>query len=251
LLPVLAPANGDGATDDMLSAALGSPVLSAAAVASRVRPWLLRLASVRPAVARWTQTLLYRDALGRGPTLRVAQLPLGAAPSWVGAAMTPDQMPIAPIADVIAETPDAAGTYVNTRLSGFVVDTWVDTVPKRRVLATAVTPDGVAPEPEPIATTGVAVNANAPNNEAPQAILLALSPDRQRWDSDRLVAVLHETMDLLRLRGVTLETLPWAGRLLPATYVADWSLQGEPTIDPAFLHESISVAATPYFVKGS
>jgi hypothetical protein len=251
LLPVLAPANGDGASDDMFSAALGSPVLSAGEVASRVRPWLLRVASVRPAVARWTQTLLYRDALGRGPTLRVAQVPLGGSPSWLGAALAPDQMPVGPVADVIAETPDPAGTYVNTRLSGFVVDTWVDTIPRRRVLATTVTPDGVAPAPEPIATTGIAVNANAPNNEAPQAILLALSPDRQRWDSDRLVAVLHETMDLMRLRGVTLETLPWVGRLLPAAYVADWSLQGEPTIDPAFLHEAISVTATPHFVRGS
>ncbi len=251
LLPILAAANGDGASDDMFSAALASPVLTPAEVATRVRPWLLRVASVRPAVARWTQTLLYRDALGRGPTLRVAQVPLGGTQAWVGGAMAPDQMPIGPVADVIAETPDPAGTYLNTRLSGFVVDTWVDTVPRRRVLATTVTPDGVAPEPEPVATTGIAVNANAPNNEAPQAILLAMSPDRQRWDSDRLIAVLHETIDLLRLRGVTLETLPWAGRLLPAAYVADWSLQGEQTIDPVFLHESISAAATPYFVRGS
>jgi hypothetical protein len=41
------------------------------------------------------------------------------------------------------------------------------------------------------------------------------------------------------------------GRLLPAALVADWSLQGEPTINPAFLHEAISVRATPSFIRGS
>ena len=200
LLPVLGPANGDGASDDMFSASLGSPVLTASDVATRVRPWLLRVASVRPAVARWTQTLLYRDALGRGPTVRVAQVPLGASAGVggrrddTGSKCRPGR---SPTSSPKPRTPPER--YVNTRLSGFVVDTWVDTVPRRRVLAAAVTPDGAAGAPEPVATTGIAVNANAPNNEAPQAILLAMSPDRQRWDSDRLVAVLHDTMDLLRL----------------------------------------------------
>ncbi len=252
LLPVLSPATAPGSPPkDVFSAAVAAPVVTAAQVATQVRPWLLRAASVRPAVARWTQTLLYRDALGRGPTLRVAQIPAGAGPVWVGGAMTPEQTPTAPVADVIAETPDVAGDYADVRLSGFVIDSWVDTVPRRRVLTAAVTPDGTKPAPEPVTTTGIAVNANTPNNEAPQAILLAMSPDRQRWDSDRLLAVLRETLDLLRLRGVTLETLPWAGRLLPAAYVADWSLQGEPTINPAFLHDVISERAIPTFIKGS
>jgi hypothetical protein len=249
LLPVLAEGSPEGSPPDLFSAALAAPVLTKIQLVTKLRPWLLRVASVRPAIARWTQTLLYRDALQRGPILRVAQLPNGASTAWVGGAMTSAEMPTAPAASIIVEAPDAADSYAHTVLSGFVVDTWVDTVAKQRVLRTTVTPDEVDPPPEPVATTAVAVNANAPNNEAPQAILLAVSPDRQRWDSDRLVAVLHDTMDLLRLRGVTLETLPWAGRLLPATYVRDWSLQGEQTIDPRFLFEAIS-DVTPHFVIG-
>ena len=250
LLPVLAKGTPAGTTHDVFSAALAAPVLSPVQVATRLRPWLLRVAAVRPAVARWTTTVRYREALGRPVNLRVAQTPAGATSAWVGATLTPKQVPQVPVADVVIDAPEGSASLAHAQLSGFVVDTWVDTLPRRRVLSSAAGGDAPA-VPEPVTTTGIAVNANAPNNEAPQAILLALSPDRQRWDDDRLVAVLHDTIDLVRLRGVTLETLPWAGRVLPAAYVRDWSLQGEPTLDSRLFRDAASALATPLFVRGN
>ena len=75
------------------------------------------------------------------------------------------------------------------------------------------------------------MNANGPGARPPQAILVALSPDGGEWTGDRLAALLDETMALARMRGVTLQQLPGAGRYLPALYFRDWSLQGEPVID--------------------
>ncbi|MBB5717065.1 hypothetical protein [Sphingomonas aerophila] len=40
-----------------------------------------------------------------------------------------------------------------------------------------------------------------------------------------------ETMDMARMRLVTLETVPLAARILPAIYTQSWSLQGVRTVD--------------------
>jgi hypothetical protein len=82
-----------------------------------------------------------------------------------------------------------------------------------------------------VATTGIALNANAPGARPPQVVLIALSPDGADWDGDRLVRVLHESQALARMRTITLQQLPYVGRQLPALYFRDWSLQGEPVIN--------------------
>jgi hypothetical protein len=87
------------------------------------------------------------------------------------------------------------------------------------------------PELVEVTTTGVAVNANAPGARPPQTILVALSADGAAWDGERLGRLLEETLALARMRTVTLQQLPYAGRYLPALYFRDWSLQGEPVID--------------------
>jgi hypothetical protein len=99
------------------------------------------------------------------------------------------------------------------------VDDWADQVPRR-------TEDG-----KPAVTTGLAVHANGPNARAPQSILLAISPDGERWTTEALVDVLGETLELAKLRAVTLERSVWVGRILPALQEQSWSLQGEETLD--------------------
>ena len=74
-------------------------------------------------------------------------------------------------------------------------------------------------------------NANAPGARPAQAILIALSADGGRWNADRLVKVLDETLALARMRTLTLQQIPFIGTYLPALYFRDWSLQGEPVID--------------------
>ena len=54
-------------------------------------------------------------------------------------------------------------------------------------------------------------------------------------------------MDMAREREVALEQVPLVGRLLPATYVQDWSLQGEPVLD---LHLLLTESAVRAAVLG-
>jgi hypothetical protein len=71
----------------------------------------------------------------------------------------------------------------------------------------------------------------APSARAPQAILLAVSPDGARWTGAALLDTLEETLDLARLRAVTLERTNGIARILPAIYERSWSLQGEKVLD--------------------
>ncbi len=211
---------------------------------SSVRRWLRDLATVRPSTARYCETLLLGDAagsaVGAGRSLRVAQLaPAGAMqqPSWISLPLpdgvaTPDQ----PITSVVV---DAPATYTGAEaVAGLVVDEWVEPLPRRAA-------DGTAS-----ITTGLAVNANAPNARAPQAILLAISPDGGRWTTDRLVSTLRETRELAGLRAVTLEHQATPSPILPAIQEQSWSLQGDPTFDLRTL--ATTIASVDYvlpFVK--
>jgi hypothetical protein len=85
---------------------------------------------------------------------------------------------------------------------GLVLDEWSETVPA------------------PVLTTALAVHANRPSNEAPQAIVLAVPPDTEAgWDQGVLEAVLLEAFDLARLRAVDLPALPTLGQLVPMLHL--------------------------------
>jgi hypothetical protein len=215
---------------DLFSAVLGGVNPGRASI----RRWLRDLATVRPDLARYNETLLIGDAAGSSPgvgrSLRIAQLAASGTAgtaTWLGlplpdGAASPDQ----PITDVLADAP-AAYTGAET-IAGLVVDEWVEQLPRRN-------PDGTA-----TITTGLAINANAPNARAPQAILLAVSPDGSRWTSDALISVLTETRELAGLRAVTLERLATPSPILPAIQEQSWSLQGEPTLDLRMLATEIA-----------
>ena len=70
----------------------------------------------------------------------------------------------------------------------------------------------------------MAFHFDAPQAQAPQAILLAVPPDaRPRWDLETLEAIVCDTLDLVRLRTVDPAALAQTsehGHFLPALYVA-------------------------------
>jgi hypothetical protein len=86
-----------------------------------------------------------------------------------------------------------------------LLDEWVETIPEDDV------------------TTGVAFNYDRPDSEPPQAMLLAVPPDPNTgWKWDDLVATLHDTLDLARLRAVEPDQVaatPYGG-FLPATVMS-------------------------------
>ena len=68
--------------------------------------------------------------------------------------------------------------------------------------------------------TGLSFNYNAPNNEAPQALLLAMpSPNRDSddWTEKMLQEIVYDTMDLMKIRMVDLEAMEKYGFVLPMT----------------------------------
>src|SRR4030095_4175875 len=72
-------------------------------------------------------------------------------------------------------------------------------------------------------TTGLTFHFDKPNAEPPQAMLLALpSSATGAWTWDDLVATLHETLDLARLRAVGPKELDQTALsvFLPATILA-------------------------------
>jgi hypothetical protein len=237
-LPLQSPVAG--AT--RVAAALAAPPDGAEPEA--VRDWCERLGRVRPGVGRLKAVLLLADAFGRSVPPRVAQLAGGDAPAaarWIGLPFGAGGPPRDLTTSlVVFGDGDAAGD-----VCGLIVDEWFEVVPGRPRLKPAADD---APPPAPAALTGVALNANAPNARAPQAVLLAVSPDGQPWSTDKLQSVLLETLELARARAVTLETLLWAPRLLPALYTRDAELQGHQAL--ALGKWSERAVQTEYLVHG-
>lgn len=129
---------------------------------------------------------------------------------------------------------DAVGELTGpASVAGLVIDAWVEAVPSQ------VPPDADPADPRPgKARTGLAVRSNAASSRPPQALLCAISPDGARWTTDTIRAVIEQTLDLARVRLVTLERLPGQGTALPALYARTTSLQGEKVPDFSLLASS-------------
>jgi hypothetical protein len=93
----------------------------------------------------------------------------------------------------------------NDSQCGLLLDEWTEVIPSQTQ------------------TTGIAFQFDKPNAEPPQSILLATSPRFSgRWDWSDLVATLHETLDMARLRAVEPQQLDREpiSVFLPATILA-------------------------------
>jgi hypothetical protein len=232
VLPLVAlPA--DPTLGGLLAPPPGAAPGAARATREGIRTWLAATGEIRPPVARLADVCLASDALGGagGSPLDAVQLLSGlgggASDRWIAPPFRPAgpgpeaASPRGPVTVLVCHTP--AGVEHPGAVAGLVVDEWVETVPRR---VSRLDAGAQGSRLEVPATTALAVNANAPNARAPQAILLAVAPGGDPWSSAALEATLLETLDLARIRAVTLETVVWAGRLLPALYFQDHALQG-------------------------
>lgn len=146
--------------------------------------WLDQMAPVRPGCQRLQTSLTYAAALDATvePPLTVGQLPYAPGDRWV-ALPQPDGAIASPRTALVALMPHSLPA--KGPLVGLMIDEWVDTIPN------------------PQETAGVAFHFNAPQAQAPQAILLAVPPPGQtQWRLDTLEAILQETLDLAQLRTV-------------------------------------------------
>jgi len=237
----MVPAIDPPTQGNLFSSSLGPPP-AVNPPRAEVRRFLRDIGSVRDTVSRLSEALLLSDVLARPATLQVAQLCAEAAP-WVGGAWEAAQpTPREPVTNIVFDSPnefDPAQPII-----ALTLDQWTDSVPLRAKFGDE--------EDAPIAerrTTGLTLNAAAASACAPQAILLAVSPDGRRWTTEALLALLRETFALAKMRGVHYEKTFGIAGVLPALYAQNVSLQGEKSIDPRFLRDHADLHAALAYVR--
>ncbi len=167
------------------------------------RQWLQQAARVRAPLVRWRMMQLLAEALDApGITVDIAQLPHVAGARWAALPLAreadrkPGRLSLALVRPVVPAATDA--------WFGLHLDEWVEVIPNPKEL------------------TGLSFHYDDPGAEAAQAVLLAVPPvvQQERWDFDTLAAIVNETADLVKIRGVDGRLLGNFGQLLPALYFA-------------------------------
>ena len=167
--------------------------------------WLQRAAQVRRPLHAFENVMLYAEAIGAEDALNlsVAQsTPANATDDvWVGAAGASSNP--SRFAGRTSWVIHVASDSDTDALCGVLLDRWVEVVPAA------------------VETTGVAFHCDAPQSVAPQAMLLAVSPNpRQHWNIGTLEAILLETLELSKMRLVDSERRTTLGHFLPALLFA-------------------------------
>ncbi|MEO7058754.1 MAG: hypothetical protein ABI083_03480, partial [Lapillicoccus sp.] len=224
-LPDLPPDVPPGTRDGFVTAVTTPAFVQPAA--TDVRRFVRDLGTVRTQVGRLSEALLLESALGHRRDLSVAQItgrtadgPAVGTDRWLaGPLPAGGPWPDGPVTHLVL---DAVGAVAAGSVAGRVIDAWVEDLPLQ--VGSRATPEDPRPDR---ARTGLAVRANAASARPPQVVLSAVSPDGKRWTADSIRAVIEQTVDLARVRMVTLETLAGQGLMLPALYVRSTSLQGQ------------------------
>jgi hypothetical protein len=197
VLPLFAPAHPGDLTEALAVRDKAGDALTAA-----VEDWFEGAARVRIGAHRLCDVRLIAPVVGGEAAALVAlQLPPRRGDRWVGTALPPDATMTGGITGIAIAShqpwrPDAAQ-------AGLVVDEWVEVVPNRAE------------------TTGLVFHYDAPGACAPQALLLAVSPDPSRpWDLATLAAILLETIDATRIRAVRPHDVRQLGHVVPALLFA-------------------------------
>jgi hypothetical protein len=170
-----------------------------------IEGWLAGIARVREPVEAWRHLNVYQRAFGRFlDRPRIAQLPLATQPSLAPWAAFPDpageraRSGLVSIAFLGGAVPDAGDPW-----SALLIDSWPELIPN-------VEED-----------TGIAFHHDAPGAQAPQAVLLSVSPPgTELWSFDLLEGSVLHALELARIRSVDLSHLPTLGQLLPGAFLA-------------------------------
>ena len=188
---------------DELDKALGAGPSLIAQQAHATRTWMEQAARVRAPLTRWRKLAVLARALGnRMAQLEVAQLPHLDGAQWAALPFTPEKSPPSGRLSLVLQRVAKPGASVPW--IGLLLDQWTEIIPSTT------------------AQTGMAFHYDDPGAEAAQAVLVAVPPKMtaENWDPTDLIAIVNETLDLARMRAVSLEDLGEFGQLLPAMFVA-------------------------------
>jgi hypothetical protein len=158
-----------------------------------VYPWFQQVQRVREPVSRFGASLQAAEVARTGATLRltVAQLPHVDGERWIGLAAEPArEMPSGRLSLVVHAD---ATLDLAQPLAGVLVDEWVEVVPSPRE------------------TTAIAFQHDAPDQRAPQVMLLAVpSSPGEPWTGAGLHRLLLDTLALAQVRAIDAEGLDTA-----------------------------------------
>jgi hypothetical protein len=171
-----------------------------------VDDWLYGAARVREKLHHLENLTFLTEAFGRtSPELSPIQLPYDATTPWMALDYPPEAKATLE-RELLLYTAHYEGGFDGTQVQcGLLLDEWTEVIPADTE------------------TTGLAFHFDKPSAEPPQTILLATPTQfRGAWQWDDLVATLHETLDLARLRAVEPAQLDKTelSVFLPATVLA-------------------------------
>jgi len=184
-----------------------------------VEEWLQGLAVVRDGPRQYQMLCNLREAIpgpAAGRQFKIMQIPFipGHKNVWIGGRFPEGFTPPEGIISLAFECPAA---FSPTQLiAGIVLDDWREKLPL------------------PELTAGVSINYNQPNNEAPQTLLLVVSPNQQsQWQWEHLIGAVLETVDLSRKRLIDTDMLQgtWLNQFLPALVAPVDLLKNTPTLN--------------------
>jgi hypothetical protein len=171
-----------------------------------VDDWLYATARVSQKMHHVENLTFLTEALGTTPPLlEPVQFPYTAGAPWMALEYPPESKGLLEKELLLYTACYATAFDGNDSQCGLLLDEWTEVIPSQTQ------------------TTGIAFQFDKPNAEPPQSILLATSPRFSgRWDWSDLVATLHETLDMARLRAVEPQQLDREpiSVFLPATILA-------------------------------
>jgi hypothetical protein len=176
-----------------LTKSLGASASLQGGDALAVYPWFQQVQRVREPVSRLSASLQAAEVAGTGATLRlaVAQLPHVEGERWIGLpAGSTGSMPPGKLSLVVhAEH----SLNLAQPLAGVLVDEWVEVIPSARE------------------TTAIAFQHDAPDQRAPQVMLLAVpSSPGEPWTGAGVHRLLLDTLAQAQVRAIDAETLDTA-----------------------------------------
>lgn len=155
--------------------------------------WMQGVSKVRSKALRFSQIEMLAEAweMPAGDNhWAVAQLPLHPdnEDRWLGIEFPPDyEWPSDPLSCVMHKSPTHS---VTDPQAGLMLEEWIERIPEKEL------------------TTGLAMNIDQPNSEAPQSLLLAVTPiETGAWDWEDLIDTVNETLDRAKERAVDPELL--------------------------------------------
>ena len=167
--------------------------------------WLQRVALVRPELDAFAGLLMHTEAGGAdvAAQLGVVQLPHRPGAPWLALPFGDSGTP--PHGSVGLVLHSWEPVNLTRAFAGLVLDGWTETIPADQE------------------TTAVSFHYDAPGSRAPQAVLLAVHPERnpKKWSFDILLDTVNEAADLAQMRTLSSAELAPLGSFLPALYLPD------------------------------